>query len=603
MPLRRTLKTILPLLMLGGTSIAGAAGTAPTTTPHEALVRLFAESDEAEMQRNPLAALFRGDMRHADRFGDYLSDAYFAAERSADEADMRRLHVIDRAALNETDQLAYDTFEWQTRTALKGLSPDLLRLTEVRPIDHFNGVQTFYPSLSSGEGAAPFATLADYENSLKRHRGYAAYIDQAIVRFRQGMRSGVVQPKLVVDNMIQQLDGLIATPLEQSTFYGPIRNFPAAIGEADRARLRSEYAATIREVIDPAHRRLRDFLKDEYRAAARDSVGLAAMPGGRALYAYLIEENTTLPLGAEEVHQLGLREVARIRGEMEAIRTQVGFRGPLDAFFTELRTNARFAPATREALREGYFAIGRRVDARIREQFSLIPRTRLEIKAVEPYRERTEAGGSYQNGTPDGSRPGVFYYNAYDLPSRYTWGMETLYLHEAIPGHHFQISLAQENAALPNFMRFGGNTAFVEGWALYAETLWRELGMESDPYQRMGGLNDEMLRAMRLVVDTGIHAKGWGRDQAIAYMLENSPMSRTDAVAEVERYIAMPGQALAYKVGALTILRLKAKAKAELGARFDPRAFHAQVLDTGALPMSVLEGKIDRWIDSVKAGG
>ena len=239
--------------------------------------------------------------------------------------------------------------------------------------------------------------------------------------------------------------------------------------------------------------------------------------------------------------------------------------------------------------------------ARVREQFSLIPRSPLEIRPVPPHRERTDAAGSYQQGTPDGSRPGVFFYNAYDLPTRYTWGMDTLFLHEAIPGHHFQISLAQENTALPNFMRFGGNTAYVEGWALYSESLYRELGVETDAYARMGGLSDEMLRAMRLVVDSGIHAKGWSRDQAIAYMLANSPMGRTDATAEVERYIAIPGQALAYKIGQLTILRLKARAQRALGARFDPRAFHAQVLDTGSLPMPVLEAKIEAWIAATRA--
>lgn len=251
-------------------------------------------------------------------------------------------------------------------------------------------------------------------------------------------------------------------------------------------------------------------------------------------------------------------------------------------------------------MREGYEEIGKRVNARIATQFSLVPKSPLEIRAVPDFRAKTDAAGSYQQGTPDGTRPGIFYYNTYDLPTRYLWGMETLYLHEAVPGHHYQISLAQENVALPAFIRFGGNTAYVEGWALYAETLWKELGVESDPYQRMGGLNDEMLRAMRLVVDTGIHAKGWSRDQAIAYMLANSPMGRTDATAEVERYISIPGQALAYKIGQLTILRMKAKAQAAQGAAFDPRAFHAQVLDTGALPMPVLEKKIDDWLGGAK---
>jgi len=322
------------------------------------------------------------------------------------------------------------------------------------------------------------------------------------------------------------------------------------------------------------------------------------MKGGEQLYRYLIEQNTTLPLTADFVHKLGLNEVARIKGEMETVKQQVGFKGTLPEFFHYVRTDPKFKPQSKQWLIDGYYAIGKRVDQRIAEQFSTIPKTRLEIRPVPEYREKTDAGGSYMQGSADGTRPGVFYFNTYDLPSRTTVGMETLYLHEGSPGHHFQISLAQENEALPPFMRFGGNTAFVEGWALYAETLWKELGMETDPYQRYGGLDDEMLRAMRLVVDSGIHAKGWTRDQAIKYMLDNSAMAKTDATAEIERYIALPGQALAYKIGALAIQRLKRKAEADLGAKFDPREFHAQVLMTGALPIGVLEAKIDDWIAS-----
>ncbi len=324
------------------------------------------------------------------------------------------------------------------------------------------------------------------------------------------------------------------------------------------------------------------------------------MPGGDKLYAYQIEANTTLPLTADYVHNLGLSEVARITAGMEAIRVQTGFKGDLHQFFAFLNSDPRFTPKSREDMRDRFIAIGKTVDLHVRDQFSTIPKTPLEIRPVPSYREKTDAAGSYNEGTPDGSRPGVFNYNAYDLPARFTWGFDTLYLHEAIPGHHFQISLAQENTQLPNFMRFGGNNAFVEGWALYAETLWPALGLETDPYSRFGGLNDEMLRAMRLVVDSGLHAKGWTRDQAIKYMRDNSSMSLTDATAEVERYIAIPGQALGYKLGQLTFLRLKAKAQAALGAKFDPRKFHAQCLDTGALPLPILEKKIDAWI---AAGG
>lgn len=573
-----------------------AHSTAAVVSPAEQLKALFKQSDEDSLKRNPISALFRGDLRYADRLGDYTTKAYFDAERSASEADLRHLLAIDRATLNATDKISYDVFETQTKLTLRGLSPAILSLTAVRPIDHFNGFHTFYPDFASGQGAAPFKTLADYENNLKRHREFTLLLDRSIERFREGLVSGVVHPKLVVVNMIDQLDIQIAQGVDGSPYYGPIKSFPTTINAADQSRLSAEYRTAIGQGIIPAYQRLRDFLKNDYLPKARAGVGLVKMKGGVKLYEYLIESNTTLPLKANYIHNLGLSEVKRIKTEMDAIRVKTGFKGTLAEFFLYLRNDPKFKLKSKEALRDGYYAIGKTVDARIGEQFSTIPKSPLEIRAVPDYKEKTDAAGSYQSGTPDGTRPGVFYFNSYDLPSRTTPGMETLYLHEAAPGHHFQISLAQENEALPAFMRFGGNTAYVEGWALYAETLWDELGMETDPYSRFGGLDDEMLRAMRLVVDTGLHAKGWTREKAIKYMLDNSSMGETDARIEVERYIAIPGQALAYKIGQLTILRLKDKAAKALGTKFDPRAFHAQVLMTGALPMTVLEKKIDDWI-------
>jgi uncharacterized protein (DUF885 family) len=304
----------------------------------------------------------------------------------------------------------------------------------------------------------------------------------------------------------------------------------------------------------------------------------------------------------DAIHALGLSEVARIRQGMEAIKTKTGFKGSLADFFVFMRTDRRFRPVSAVAMRDAFYAIEKRVQGSIGREFALVPKTPLEVRQVPAYKEKTDAAGSYQQGTPDGARPGVFFFNAYDLPTRSTWGFETLFLHEGAPGHHFQISLAQENTALPAFQRFGGNTAYVEGWALYSESLGPALGMFGDPYQLYGHLNDEMLRAMRLVVDTGLHSKGWSRDQAITYMLDNSAMSRTDATIEVERYIAIPSQALAYKIGALTIQRLRTKAEGALGTKFDPREFHAQVLGSGALPMAVLEAKIDRWIEASRRG-
>jgi uncharacterized protein (DUF885 family) len=608
--IRRRAALLATTILLAATAVSAAAQPAPAApaadaaaqeSPGERLQRLFRESDEANLLRNPISAMFRGDFRYADRLGDYISDEYFAAERAAAEQELATLAAIDRDALSVTDRLAYDVFKYQREDDLADLTPEIMALTVVRPLNHFSGFHTFYPVFASGRNAAPFRNVEDYENNLKRHREFVPLIDKAIDRFRQGMASGVVETKLTIGNVIGQLDTQLAASPEESPYFGPVQAFPEDVPAAERARLRQAHVEVIRDGIYPAYRRLRDFLQNEYLPVARDGVGLVHMRGGDVLYRRLIQENTTLPLTADYVHDLGLSEVARIRQQMEAIRTQVGFNGTLAEFFEHLRTSEQFEPESREWMREGYYSIGRRVDARIAEIFSTIPRTRLEIREVEEFRERNEAGGSYQDGTPDGSRPGVFYYNAYDLPSRRTYGMETLYLHEGAPGHHFQISLANENEALPAFMRFGGNTAFVEGWALYAETLWDELGMETDPYQRFGGLNDEMLRAMRLVVDTGIHAKGWTRDQAIRYMLDNSGMSETEVTSEVERYIAIPGQALAYKLGQLKILELRARAEEALGDRFDLRDFHAQVLMTGSLPLTVLERKIDDWIASRRA--
>ncbi|WP_432814132.1 DUF885 domain-containing protein [Sphingorhabdus sp.] len=576
------------------------AATETAATESQKLSTLFAADDEASLQRNPLSAMFRGDMRYADRFGDFISDAYFANERKAAEANLEALKSIDRDRLNATDKIAYDVFKQNQTDALKGLSKEVMDLTVVRPLNHFSGFHTFYPTFASGQGAAPFKTVQDYDNNLKRHKEFIILIDRSIDRFRQGMATGVFETKMTITNVIDQLNTQLAQKTEESPYYGPILKFPEGFSDADKARLTSEYRDIVENGLYPANARLRDFLRDSYLPLAREQVGLSAMKGGEGLYQYMIEQTTTLPLKADDIHNLGLSEVARITSGMEAIRKEVGFKGTLPEFFDHLRSDPKFKLASRDALTQGYYDIGKKVDAKISTQFKYLPKAPLEIKPYEEFREKYEAGGSYQPGTPDGSRAGTFYFNAYDLPSRTTPGMTTLYLHEGAPGHHFQISIAQENEKLPAFMRFGGNTAYVEGWALYAETLGYDMGLYKDPYQRFGTLSDEMLRAMRLVVDTGLHSKGWTRQQAIDYMLANSDMGKTDATAEVERYIAIPTQALAYKIGALTIMRLRDKAKTQLGKKFDVREFHNQVLNTGALPLTVLEKKIDDWISGSK---
>jgi len=588
------------LLTPFGAAHAQTAATEAVATESQRLAALFAADDEASLKRNPLNAMFRGDMRYADRFGDYISDAYFDNERSAAQANLDGLKTIDRAKLNDTDKIAYDVYKQSQIDALKGLSKEIMDLTVVRPLNHFFGFHTFYPTFASGQGAAPFKTVQDYENNLKRHKEFIVLMDASIGRFRQGMASGVFETKMTISNVIDQLNTQLAQKTEESPYYGPVLKFPADFSDADKARLTAEYRDIIVNGLYPANARLRDFLRDSYLPLAREKVGLSAMKGGEGLYQYMIEQTTTLPLKADDIHNLGLSEVARITSGMEAIKNEVRFKGTLPEFFEHLRSDPKFKMSSRDALTQGYYDIGKQVDATISTQFKYLPKAPLEIKPYEEFREKYEAGGSYQQGTPDGSRPGTFYFNAYDLPSRTIPGMTTLYLHEGAPGHHFQISIAQENEKLPAFMRFGGNTAYVEGWALYSETLGYEMGLFKDPYQRFGTLSDEMLRAMRLVVDTGIHSKGWTREQAIDYMLANSDMGKTDATAEVERYIAIPSQALAYKIGALTIQRLKDKAKKELGKKFDVREFHNQVLNTGALPLTVLEKKIDAWIAASK---
>jgi uncharacterized protein (DUF885 family) len=568
---------------------------------HDRLFELFKQSDEASLRRNPLQALFRGDIRYSDHLGDLYSDTHYQAEKAADEQDLAALHAIPRDQLGPADRIAYDVFEYQTEDALRGFASDILPITEALPMNHFYGLHTQYPTIAGGQGAAPFRNVQEYETNLKRNRDFAANVDEAIAQWKRGEAEGIVDSKLTVRNMIEQLDAQLKLTPEQSPYWGPLEHFPASIGAADRAKLTAEYRDSLTGVVYPALQRMRDFLANEYLAHARAGAGLLYMKGGDKYYRYLIEQTTTEPLDPAAVHQLGLSEVARITKQFEAVQRQVGFKGTLHQFFDHMRTSPRFQPKSKEELEQGFQTVKRKAEAKIPLFFSQVPKAGLVIRPYPAYREKFEAGGSYEQGTPDGSRPGTFYFNAYDLPARFTWEETTLFLHEGEPGHHFQISLAQEDPTLPAFMRFGGNTAYVEGWALYSESLGYPMGMYTDPYQRFGNLNDEMLRAMRLVVDTGIHSQGWTREQAIKYMLDNSGESVTDATAEVERYIAIPSQALAYKIGQLTISRLRDEAKAKLGPKFDIRQFHQQVLNSGALPLPILEKKIDDWVAAKKA--
>ncbi|MDH3588967.1 MAG: DUF885 domain-containing protein, partial [Gammaproteobacteria bacterium] len=495
--------------------------------------------------------------------------------------------------LGGQDLLSYEIFEQARRDGIKGFTFP----THFMPITQFFSTPNFFAQLGSGSSAHKFNTVKDYDNFLGRIDGFVVWMDQAIENMGQGMERGVVRPRIIMEKVLPQLSAHIQADVTKTVFYRVVAEMPETIEGENRDRLTAAYEDAIANKIVPAYRRLHDFIKDQYLEAASEDIALTALPGGEKWYAFLVQQRTTTDLTPEKIHNIGLGEVERIRGEMESIKQGVGFDGDLPAFFDSLRTDERFYHDEAEELLESYRALKSTVNAAASDLFSLMPKADFEVRAVEAFRERSASGASYMMPAPDGSRPGIFYVNTYDLKARPKYMAEVLYLHEAVPGHHYQIALAQE-LDLPMFRRFGGYTAYAEGWGLYAESLGPELGLYTDPYQHFGALDAEMVRSIRLVVDTGMHAKGWSREKALEFMMANSSISETRAVSEVERYIAVPGQALAYKIGQLKISELRARAVKALGDRFDLREFHAEVLQDGSLPLSVLEAKIDRWIAS-----
>jgi uncharacterized protein (DUF885 family) len=573
--------------------VAPPTGAARTADAGRELNAIFERWFEDSLRMNPVLATYIGDHRYDDRLPNSIGPEYRAESKAINDRYLAEVRAIDPQALSPADRISYEIFlRERQRSQAAERYPDYLL-----PISQIGGLVNFMPVLGSGANAQPFATVQDYENWLKRLDGMVVWMDQAIVNMREGIARGVTQPRPVMAKVLPQLDAMIVARPEDSDYFAPVRAFPDGIPAAERERLTAAYAAKIREQVVPAYRRLRDFIRDEYLPKARTSVAWTALPDGEAWYAFYAQEHTTTSMTPEEIHQLGLGEVKRILGEMDGVKQRVGFKGDREAFFTYLETDPQFYFTKGEDLLAGYRDLKVRIDAALPKLFSVFPKADYEVREVEPFRAQSAAGASYQASSADGSRPGIFYVNTYNLKAQPTFGMETLSLHEASPGHHFQVSIQQELEDLPKFRRFGGDyTAYVEGWALYAEYLGKELGMFTDPYQWFGRLNDEQLRAMRLVVDTGLHAKGWSREQAIRYMLENSTMAETDVVAEVERYIVWPGQALGYKVGDLALQALRRKAEEALGPKFDVRDFHREVLGDGAVPMDVLAAKIDRWI-------
>lgn len=593
------------LHLLAVLALAGAVSAKPANvgaTAAEKLSALVARSDEAGLRLVPQNALWRGDGRYADQFGDLISDDWIRALRESAESDEQDLLAIDRAALSAMDQLVYDTFRFTIELSLRSYRSGLAELAARMPLDHLAGQHLTFPQLASGESVAPFKTVKDYEDGRKRMEGFATFLDGTIPRMREGIARGQVQIRVVTEKVIGQIDLVLARGLEGSDFLKPTRNWPADIGKADQARLGSDYRRTVQGRVFPAYRRLRAFMAEEYLPASRTSApGLCSLPGGDALYQWNLESFTTTRMTAQEIHEHGLQEVARITREMEEVKEELGLSGSLRDFFRTLDGDPRFRYADGAAVLARMDALRARVEPMLPRFFGLLPRAGVEVRPIPAAQESSAGGAYYQVGTPDGSRKGVIFLNTSAEYLRTLPRATALFLHEGVPGHHVQGSLAQEDESLPAFLRFGYFLGFGEGWGLYCEWLGHEMGLYTDPVQRFGALDMDMIRAQRMVIDTGLHAKGWSRDQAIQYALDYSTMSRKEAEDAVDRYIVWPGQATAYSVGKIFMMRLRARAQEELGSRFDLRRFHDQVLGTGALPLLVLEAKIQGWIAAERA--
>ncbi|WP_242104427.1 DUF885 family protein [Lysobacter sp. M2-1] len=607
-----TLRPLLLSLAIAGALAAcdrapstDAATTTPTANVSTAdaaakasqLKQLYADYWEALLKLNPVIATFTGDNRYNDQLPDSGSAAYRQQMQQFTEEWLKKAEAIGSAGLSGQDLLSYEIFVADSKDTLEGFQyPDWQM-----PVNQMRSTATLAVQLGSGTGAQPFKTVKDYDNWLARAGRLPVLLDTEIANMREGMKTGVVMPRALMEDVIPQLDALIKDKPEESLFWGPITSMPKEFPEADRTRLTEAFRKLILEQINPAYQKQRDFIANEYLPKTRDSVGLDKLPDGAAWYAFNARQSTTTDKSPAEIHQIGLDEVARIHGEIRKVMAEVKFEGSMQDFFKFMQTDPRFSFKDQKALLEHYRALEDRINQKIPEQFSLVPKAPFEIRPIEPFREKSAAGGEYMIPSEDGSRPGIFYVNTYDLPTRKTWDAEDLYLHEAIPGHHFQLALQIELKDMPTFRRWGGETAFAEGWGLYSESLGKDLGVYTDPYNYFGYLQNELWRAIRLVTDTGLHSKGWTREQVIKYMLDNSAESETQATAEAERYVAWPGQALAYKIGELKIKEVRAKAEKELGPKFDVREFHAEVLKDGSVPLDVLEQKIDRWIAAKKA--
>jgi uncharacterized protein (DUF885 family) len=560
------------------------------------LEQMYSSYWEESLKRNPIQATYVGDNRYNDELPNFFTPKYRADSITFSKNWLKKFEAIDAKDVSGQTRLSYDIIVRSLKLELEGSQ----YRTDLMPLNQFNNIVGSFAQLGSGTSAQPFKTVKDYDNWLKRANKIPELMTQMKANMREGIKTGMVQPKVLMVKVLPQLNELVKDKTEESIFWMPIKNMPTTFSAADKKRLTEQYRKMISEKVTPSIKSLSSFVKDEYLPKCRDSVGMQFLPNGKAIYAYNAKLSTTTEQTPAQLHDIGLSEVARIQREIRKIMVATKFKGSLQEFFHFMDSDKRFQFKNEKALLDAYNALRVKVDRKIPNYFAVTPKAGFEIRPIESFRAASAAGGEYQGPSEDGTRPGIFYVNTYDLPTRKTWDSEDLYLHEAIPGHHFQIAIQQELTGIPKFRRFGGDTAYVEGWALYTETMGKELGVFTDPYMYFGGLQGELWRAIRLVVDTGLHDKGWSREQVIKYMRDNSAVSETDAVAEAERYMAIPGQALAYKVGQLKITELRARSKKALGDKFDVREFHDQILKDGSLPMSVLDAKIDRWIASKK---
>jgi prolyl oligopeptidase len=555
------------------------------------LQELFTSEWDYRMREFPTDASQLGDRRWNDRWPDMTLDAIRKRQEHYVEA-LARLSRINRATLSRQDQLNYDLFKREYEETVEAFRYRLYLL----PLNQREGIQTAY-DLST---ALRFETVKDYDDWIARLRAFPAYMDQTIELMRTGIKERIMWPKVVMQRVPAQIDKQITTDPQASLFYKPFQSFPDTIPAAERLRLAKAAREAITSNVVPAYQKLKEFFARDYLPASYDRVGASEMPQGKEMYAFLARRNTTTSLTPAEIHEKGLTEVKRIRAEMQSVMDRVGFKGTLQEFFKFLRTDRRFYYQTPEELYEAYQAMSKSIDPKLVKVFKTLPRMPYGVDPIPAAIAPDTTTAYYRQPAADGSRAGTYFVNLYKPESRPKYEMMALSLHEAVPGHHLQIALAFELGEMPNFRRYGGYTAFIEGWGLYAESLGDDMGLYEDPYAKFGQLTYEMWRAVRLVVDTGMHNMGWDRQRAIDFFLDNAAKSEQDIVNEIDRYISDPGQALAYKIGQLKIKELRERAARELGARFDLREFHDVVLLSGAVPLDVLERNVDEWIERNK---